>query len=176
MPCEKPGPRASIMKKNLGLRPRFLSTESLGPCFSHSMGDHDQILHPIFQSTICCCQCPDSCAQERTSCGLPQSEHRLSPWCSLGLLAMVKGHVVELRQAGGHDIRHWSIGHIIYVTRQGDGHAHVQAGGGPCYVGGQLHQAYLKTEGDPVWVKGVIRGHHDGRMGEQVMKPSHWLI
>ena len=31
--------------KNLGLRPRFLSTESLGPCFSHSMGDHDQILH-----------------------------------------------------------------------------------------------------------------------------------
>ena len=30
--------------KNLGLRPRFLSTESLGPCFSHGMGDHDQIL------------------------------------------------------------------------------------------------------------------------------------
>ena len=32
--------------KNLGLRPRFLSTESLGPCFSHGMGDHDQILQP----------------------------------------------------------------------------------------------------------------------------------
>ena len=31
--------------KNLGLRPRFLSTESLGPCFSHGMGNHDQILH-----------------------------------------------------------------------------------------------------------------------------------
>ena len=30
--------------KNLGLRPRFLSTESLGPCFSHGTGDHDQIL------------------------------------------------------------------------------------------------------------------------------------
>ena len=30
--------------KNLGLRPRFLSTESLEPCFSHGMGDHDQIL------------------------------------------------------------------------------------------------------------------------------------
>ena len=33
--------------KNLGLRPRFLSTESLGPCFSHGMGDHDQILHSL---------------------------------------------------------------------------------------------------------------------------------
>ena len=31
--------------KNLGLRPRFLSIESLGPCFSHGTGDHDQILH-----------------------------------------------------------------------------------------------------------------------------------
>ena len=30
--------------KNLGLHPRFLSTESLGPCFSHGTGDHDQIL------------------------------------------------------------------------------------------------------------------------------------
>ena len=35
--------------KNLGLRPRFLSTESLGPCFSHGMGDHDQILHRIMR-------------------------------------------------------------------------------------------------------------------------------
>ena len=26
-------------------RPRFLSNESLGSCFSHGMGDHDQILH-----------------------------------------------------------------------------------------------------------------------------------
>ena len=33
--------------KNLGLRPRFLSTESLGPCFSHGTGDHDQILQQI---------------------------------------------------------------------------------------------------------------------------------
>ena len=33
--------------KNLGLRPRFLSTESLGPCFPHGMGDHDQILQHI---------------------------------------------------------------------------------------------------------------------------------
>ena len=33
--------------KNLGLRPRFLSTESPGPCFSHGMGDHDQILQYI---------------------------------------------------------------------------------------------------------------------------------
>ena len=30
--------------KNLGLRHRFLSTESLGPYFSQGMGDHDQIL------------------------------------------------------------------------------------------------------------------------------------
>ena len=36
--------RAFSYDKNLGLRPRFLSTESLGPCFSHGMGDHDQIL------------------------------------------------------------------------------------------------------------------------------------
>ena len=64
MPCEKHGPRDSVDKnrgrktwpsglsndKNLGLRPRFLSTESLGPCFSHGTGDHDQILHhiPVF--------------------------------------------------------------------------------------------------------------------------------
>ena len=31
-------------EKNLRLRPRLLSTESLGPCFSRGMGDHDQIL------------------------------------------------------------------------------------------------------------------------------------
>ena len=37
-------PSAFSYDKNLGLRPRFLSTESLGPCFSHSTGDHDQIL------------------------------------------------------------------------------------------------------------------------------------
>ena len=30
--------------KNRGRRPRFLSTESLGPCFSHGMGDHDQMI------------------------------------------------------------------------------------------------------------------------------------
>ena len=38
--------------KNLGLRPRFLSTESLGPCFSHGTGDHDQILQQISENTI----------------------------------------------------------------------------------------------------------------------------
>ena len=31
--------------KNLGLRPRVFPTESLGLCFSHGLGDHDQILH-----------------------------------------------------------------------------------------------------------------------------------
>ena len=40
--------------KNLGLRPRFLSTESLGPCFSHGMGDHDQILQPNTISVNVC--------------------------------------------------------------------------------------------------------------------------
>ena len=29
MPCEKHGPRASVKKNPIGLRPRFLSTESL---------------------------------------------------------------------------------------------------------------------------------------------------
>ena len=40
----KTWPSGLSYDKNLGLRPRFLSTESLGPCFSHGMGDHDQIL------------------------------------------------------------------------------------------------------------------------------------
>ena len=35
---------SSATTKNLGLWPRFLSTESLGPCFSHGMRDHDQVL------------------------------------------------------------------------------------------------------------------------------------
>ena len=35
--------------KNLGLRPQFLSTESLGPCFSHGTVDHDQILQQCTQ-------------------------------------------------------------------------------------------------------------------------------
>ena len=43
----KTWPSGLSYDKNLGLRPRFLSTESLGPCFSHDMGDHDQILHYI---------------------------------------------------------------------------------------------------------------------------------
>ena len=38
--------------KNLGLRPRFLSTESLGPCFPHGMRDHDQILQHIISSSF----------------------------------------------------------------------------------------------------------------------------
>ena len=47
MQCEKHWPSGLSNDINLGLRPRFLSTESLGPCFSHSTGDHDQILHYI---------------------------------------------------------------------------------------------------------------------------------
>ena len=43
----KTWPSGLSYDKNLGLRPRFLSTESLGPCFSHGMGDHDQILQHI---------------------------------------------------------------------------------------------------------------------------------
>ena len=39
--------------KKLGLRPRFLSTESLGPCFSHGTGDHDQILQHIEADSKC---------------------------------------------------------------------------------------------------------------------------
>ena len=47
----KTWPSGLSCDKNLGLPPRFLSTESLGPCFSHGMGDHDQILqHAIHQS------------------------------------------------------------------------------------------------------------------------------
>ena len=41
----KTWPSGLSNNKNLGLRPRFLSAESLGPCFWHGMGDHDQILH-----------------------------------------------------------------------------------------------------------------------------------
>ena len=40
----KTWPSSLSYDKNLGLRLRFLSTESLGPYFSHGMGDHDQIL------------------------------------------------------------------------------------------------------------------------------------
>ena len=48
----KTWPSGLSYDKNLGLRPRFLSTESLGPCFSHGMGDHDQILqHHIISPT-----------------------------------------------------------------------------------------------------------------------------
>ena len=43
----KTWPSGPSNDKNLGLRPRFLSTESLGPCFSDGMGDHDQILQHI---------------------------------------------------------------------------------------------------------------------------------
>ena len=43
----KTWPSGLSYDKNLGLRPRFLSTESLGPCFSHGTGDHDQILQHI---------------------------------------------------------------------------------------------------------------------------------
>ena len=44
----KTWPSGLSYDKNLGLRPRFLSTESLGPCFSHGTGDHDQILQYIY--------------------------------------------------------------------------------------------------------------------------------
>ena len=43
----KTWPSGLSYDKNLGLRPRFLSTESLGPCFSHGMGEHDQILQHV---------------------------------------------------------------------------------------------------------------------------------
>ena len=49
MPCEKHGPRAPVTTKKFGFRSRFLSTESLRPCFSHGMGDHDQILQYILE-------------------------------------------------------------------------------------------------------------------------------
>ena len=42
--------------KNLGLQPRFLSTESLGQCFSHGMGDHDQILQYTSPQTTSLCR------------------------------------------------------------------------------------------------------------------------
>ena len=45
LPCRVENMASGLSNnKNLGLRPRFLSTESLGPCFSHGTGDHDQIL------------------------------------------------------------------------------------------------------------------------------------
>ena len=47
----KTWPSGLSYDKNLGLRPRFLSTESLGPCFSHGTGDHDQILHHTINIT-----------------------------------------------------------------------------------------------------------------------------
>ena len=36
--------RFIVVAMELCLRPRCLSTESLGPCYLHGMGDHDQIL------------------------------------------------------------------------------------------------------------------------------------
>ena len=48
----KTWPSGLSYDKNLGLRPRFLSTESLGPCFSHGTGDHDQIPHYVSCDTI----------------------------------------------------------------------------------------------------------------------------
>ena len=58
--CEKHGPQASGLSndKILGLRPLLLSTESLGPCLSHSTGDHDQILHPHSTLNLNVCVCP----------------------------------------------------------------------------------------------------------------------
>ena len=54
----KTWPSGLSYDKNLGLRPRFLSTESLGPYFSHGMGDHDQILQqtPYIPLTVFCCR------------------------------------------------------------------------------------------------------------------------
>ena len=52
----KTWPSGLSYDKNLGLRPRFLSIESLGPWFSHGMGDHDQILQhkqlAVLQNTV----------------------------------------------------------------------------------------------------------------------------
>ena len=50
----KTWPSGLSYDKNLGLRPRFLSTESLRPCFSHGMGDYDQIkgLRPVLEGFV----------------------------------------------------------------------------------------------------------------------------
>ena len=50
----KTWPSGLSSDKNLGLRPRFVSTESLGPCFSHGMGDHDQILQYVMNYVKLC--------------------------------------------------------------------------------------------------------------------------
>ena len=45
-PCRVKTWHSGLDNKNyLGLRAQLLFTESLRPCFSHCMGDHDQILH-----------------------------------------------------------------------------------------------------------------------------------
>ena len=48
----KTWPSGLSYDKNLGLRPRFLSTESLGPCFSHSMGSNPTAPPPTTHTPI----------------------------------------------------------------------------------------------------------------------------
>ena len=54
----KTWPSGLSYDKNLGLRPLLLSTDSLEPCLSHGMGDHDQILHPHSTLNLNACVCP----------------------------------------------------------------------------------------------------------------------
>ena len=44
VPCEKHGPKALSRQKPRPKAEVFVVTEARGPCFSHGMGDHDQIL------------------------------------------------------------------------------------------------------------------------------------
>ena len=65
----KTWPSGLSYDKNLGLRPRFLSTESLGPCFLHGTGDHDQLLqHVISNSSLgSCCEIAAWCMSQNLS-------------------------------------------------------------------------------------------------------------
>ena len=47
MLCGKHSPRASVTTKTSALGLGFCLLSPLGPCFSHGMGDHDQILQYI---------------------------------------------------------------------------------------------------------------------------------
>ena len=71
----KTWPSGLSYDKNLGLRPRFLSTESLGPCFSHGMEDHDQILQhknqQQYHKTGTQCKIPRNSTWWKTQMGRP---------------------------------------------------------------------------------------------------------
>ena len=81
----KTWPSGLSYDKNLGLRPRFLSTESLGPCFSHGMGDHDQILqHTPNLLTPMDDQFPNYNKTPKTS-SLPISQYTFNKYLKLSL-------------------------------------------------------------------------------------------